>query len=348
VSSAALEASAAGPPPRWAGLAKGIAVLVGLLIIAPMLLRPIVDDPPQKGPDGSSFGTVGGGVAAVADLAQKFGYPYSRRLTPLDQAGQFDKHPLDPTATLVVLDTSISDDAAQDVAEFVRSGGQLVASIDSVSHWTSVMSDAATSFVRTPTDGKPVEAVASVATNPALTQLKVLGSTSFDPVSTIDATQLASRNGLPIVLSVPVGDGSIVALADSSMLTNRLLGEADNAAFALELMGNGTRPIVFAEEPHGFGAALSPSGLPTNVRWFLFGLFVAAILLMITRSKRNGPPELAHRELAPARSTYLLSLASAIDRSNRGPGRNQNKSASRNRSPITAPDPAPNQKPTEN
>jgi hypothetical protein len=194
-----------------------------------------------------------------------------------------------------------------------------VTSIDSTTHWTSGFTGIDKTFVRQPTDGNLADATVSMNTNPALTSLKVKGSTSFDLslAPDLEAVPLATRDDAVIAVSIPVGEGQLIALADSSMLTNDLLAEADNAAFALELLGNGSRPIVFAEEPHGFGASLTPTGLPSNVRWFLFGLLAATLLLMITKTKRNGPPELAHRELAPARSGYLLSLGATIDRANR-------------------------------
>jgi hypothetical protein len=301
-------------------LFKRLLIILGILAVFLVLLRPFVNDPPQKGPEGSSFGTVGGGVAALADLAKSYNYPYARRLTSLDDASRFGKHPLDPKSVLVILDTTVSSDAAANIDAFVSSGGRLVASIDSTSHWTASIVGVAKAFTRETTDGKPTNAGAALATNTSIGTLTVAGGSGFDaalfpelPAGKVSA--VANRNDKPIAVQAPIGDGVVILLADASMLTNQLLGETDNAAFALELLGNGTRPIVFAEEPHGFGASLTPTGLPANVRWFLIGLIVAALLWMITRSKRNGPPELAHRELAPARSVYLLSLVASIDRS---------------------------------
>jgi hypothetical protein len=314
-----LAPSSVGVKPRWPGILKWIAIFGGLTVLLLTLIRPIVNDPPQKGPAGSSFGTVGLGVAALADLADRFDYPYVRRVTPLDQADTFDRYPLSRESVLVVLETSLSEGAAADVEAFLAGGGQLVTSIDSTTHWTSGFTGIDKTFVRQPTDGNLADATVSMNTNPALASLKVKGSTSFDlsRAPGLNAVPLATRNDAVIAVSIPVGEGQLIALADSSMLTNDLLAEADNAAFALELLGNGSRPIVFAEEPHGFGASLTPTGLPSNVRWFLFGLLAATLLLMITKTKRNGPPELAHRELAPARSGYLLSLGATIDRANR-------------------------------
>jgi hypothetical protein len=241
-------------------------------------------------------------------------------------------HPLNPASVLVILDTTVSSDATTNIEAFVSSGGRLIASIDTTSHWTSSIVDVASAFTRETTDGKLTDAGAALPTNPSIVSLTVKGGSGFDTtlfpeLPTGNVKALANRTDKPIVVQAPIGEGDVIFLADASMLTNELLGETDNAAFALELLGNGTRPIIFAEEPHGFGASLTPTGLPSNVRWFLVGLITATLLLMVTRTKRNGPPELAHRELAPARSTYLLSLVASIDRSEktarRRPSRNK-------------------------
>ena len=56
-----------------------------------------------------------------------------------------------------------------------------------------------------------------------------------------------------LLLVEPAGRGRIALLADTSPLQNRLLGEADNAAFALALSGRG--PLTFVESVHGYGPA---------------------------------------------------------------------------------------------
>lgn len=322
-------------------------IILAIAAVFLLLARPFVNDPPQKGPNGSSFGTVEGGVAALADLAKSYDYPYVRRVTSLDDASRFGKYPLDPKSVLIVLDTTVSAEAAANIEDFVSNGGRLVASVDSTTHWTAPFSKVSSGFTREPTGAKPTTARALVKTNPQVTTLTVDGSSFFDAtlfadLSTGNYEFIANRNSLPIAVQAPIGAGEVVLLADASMLTNGLLGETDNAAFALELLGNGTRPIVFAEEPHGFGASLTPTGLPANVRWFLAGLIAATLLLMITRSKRNGPAELAHRELPPARSTYLLSLVASIDRREKKsrlvPSRNKTMPTPDTATPDTTPD----------
>jgi hypothetical protein len=319
VSSEALGASRRVQP-RWATAIKRVAIIGGVVLFLLFGLGPLVDDPPQKGPVGSSFGTVGGGVAALADLAKEFDYRFTRRTTPMDEMGPYDAFPIDASSVLVVLDAELDDKAATDVSEFVNNGGRLVASVDSKNHWTASIpsiSEVANSWRNNVSiDASPGPTTASIPSRPEIQLLQVEGSFAFasDSNPATDPATIAERADQAVAVRVEVGEGEVILLADASMLTNRLLGKADNAAFALELLENGTRPIVFAESPHGFGASLGPTGLPSNVRWFLIGLVLATLLLMITRSKRNGPPEIAYRELAPARSTYLLSLAASIDR----------------------------------
>ena len=108
------------------------------------------------------------------------------------------------------------------------------------------------------------------------------------------------------------GRGRIVLLADSSPLQNRLLGEADNAAFALALSGRG--PLTFVESVHGYGPQRGLAALPARFGWALIGLLLAALVFMVARGRRLGPPERERRELPPPRRAYVDALAATMAR----------------------------------
>ncbi len=337
--------------PRWATLLKRVTIIAGVVVALLVVLRPLVNDPPQKGPDGSSFATVEGGVAALADLAATYNYPVSRRTTSLDQSATTDPYPLATNSVLVVLNAEVSNDAANDLALFVRRGGTLVASVDRPGGWTSLIADAVDlddSFPKIDPNRQTGDTVGNASTSESsglvAKQLRVIGTQSFhlkedEGAQTIPVDAIAFREGLPIAVTVSIDAGQMTLVSDASMFTNAQLDKADNAAFALELLGSGLRPIVFAEEPHGFRSSLTPTGLPKNVRHFLWGLVAATVLLMITRGKRNGPPELAHRELAPPRSLYLTSMATSLDKLERGPRERFRRAPSApTASPIPHPD----------
>jgi hypothetical protein len=106
----------------------------------------------------------------------------------------------------------------------------------------------------------------------------------------------------------------VALLADTSPLTNELLGTDDDAALGLALAGPAGRPVVFAESVHGYGRANGLSALPTGWRVALAGLLAAAIVLMLARGRRLGPPERADRLLPPARREHVDAVAATLRR----------------------------------
>jgi Domain of unknown function (DUF4350) len=114
-----------------------------------------------------------------------------------------------------------------------------------------------------------------------------------------------------------VGRGRLELLTDSSPLQNRRLGFGDNAAFGLALAGRRNRPVEFLESYHGYGAGSGLSALPLAWKLLLAGLGLAALVYMVARGRRFGPPEEEGRSLAPPRREYVDSLAAVVARSKR-------------------------------
>jgi hypothetical protein len=119
-------------------------------------------------------------------------------------------------------------------------------------------------------------------------------------------------DGGALLLVLTAGRGRIALLADTSPLQNRLLGEADNAALALALSGRG--PLTFVESVHGYGPARGLAALPARFGWALIGLALAALVLMVARGRRLGPPEPERRDLPPPRRAYVDALAATMAR----------------------------------
>ncbi len=114
-----------------------------------------------------------------------------------------------------------------------------------------------------------------------------------------------------------LGRGSLLLLSDSSPLQNRFLGDGNNAAFGLALAGGRSRPVAFLESYHGYGTGSGLSALPLSWKLLLAGLGLAAVVYMIARGRRFGPPEEEGRSLAPPRREYVDSLAAVVARSRR-------------------------------
>jgi hypothetical protein len=93
-----------------------------------------------------------------------------------------------------------------------------------------------------------------------------------------------------------------------------MLGEDDDAAFALAAAGPASRPVLFFETYHGYGQSSGLAAIPGRW-WTAFGLgAVAVAVLMLARGRRFGPPEADERELAPPRREYVESLAGVLAR----------------------------------
>lgn len=305
-----------------------LVVATGTVLIFGQLLGPAFGDRPVQGPKGSSHSTTGNGVAALAELATGFNYRVVRYGYPLKDISRFSKHPIAENATLVILDADITQNDLAEVRNFVRNGGTLLANLNASDDWLTgfhELRDYGASYTGSPSFsfGQPTEVQRSAVDATATTDdgtgysLRVLAGSSFTLApdgADAGVTKLVQRKNETTGIRVKVDRGQIFALTDASMFSNDLLDQGDNAAFALALFGPISQPVVFAEEPHGYRTADDATGLPRNVRWFLGGLLMATLTLMWSRSRRNGPPEYPTRELAPARSRYLESLSSEIDR----------------------------------
>jgi hypothetical protein len=111
---------------------------------------------------------------------------------------------------------------------------------------------------------------------------------------------------------VTPGRGSLVLLASSSPLQNGALGQADNAAFALDLVPAGST-VVFDEYDHGFGHAGSGlAGLPAAWRWGLAFVLLSVLVWVLSAARRFGPPDPPARITVPARVRYVDAMATLL------------------------------------
>jgi hypothetical protein len=131
------------------------------------------------------------------------------------------------------------------------------------------------------------------------------------------ARPLVTAGGRTVVALARVGRGRIYLLADSSPLQNRLLANADNAAFGLALAGPPARPVDFLESYHGYGRSSGLAALPLAWKLLLGGLALAALVYMVARGRRFGPPQREGRDLPPPRREYVEALAAGIARAGR-------------------------------
>ena len=260
--------------------------LVALLVAVNLVLRFLgtLTGGTPGGPRSSSYATSSRGAAAYAELLGRNGHPIDQERKLPHQA------PPDAVTTVFLLDPpSVGTQDLAAIRRYVQSGGHLVASGLSPHAMHQLVAN-----VPTRVHGPPIVHEDGLA------------------IETGGATEWRDEN---LVAVRRTGRGTVVFLADSSPLQNRLLGSADDAAFGLALAGPRHRPVEFLESYHGYGTGTGLSALPLSWKLLLGGLGLASLVYMVARGRRFGPPEPEGRSLPPPRREYVDSLAAVVARS---------------------------------
>jgi hypothetical protein len=275
-------------------------VFAGALLVAG-LVQSASQPTPTDGPAGSSFATHGEGTAALVDLLEANGYNVVRERRALAEV------PPPPGDTIVVVngsDLSSEDEAA--LSTHAAAGGRII-----------LVGSTRLDFIldRSPTEFERTE-------EPARALLPVDG---FGELTGVDARWVWRNAGslVPVVGNSQgtlagvesVADGTVVALADTSVIANAGLANADNALLAVRAIGEPTATVRFVEYIHGFTQPTGLAALPTRWKQALLVLALAGAVWLLARSRRFGPPEAASRSLAPPRSAYVDAVAATLDSS---------------------------------
>ncbi len=286
--------------PRSPGARALVAAIAFFAVLNVIVLVVSSVSPEPGGKDGSAYATQPRGAAAYAELLRRAGHPIAYLRDPLAQAR------LDPDGTVVVLEADLEDEERATLARFVRAGGRLVAAGERAG--AGVVARAP----RWSEDGvENALPTVPVPETTGVSRVRSAGGGSF----------AAPRGALPVLGADPVllavaraGRGRALLLADSSPLQNRLLGEADNAALGIGLAGAPGRRVTFVESVHGFGRETGLAALPARWQFGLGVALLAALVLLLARARRLGPPELADDEPTPARREHVEAIALALRR----------------------------------
>jgi Domain of unknown function (DUF4350) len=274
-------ATAQAPSTAW----RGWVAAAGAVVLSFVLFGLVADAfaPGPQGPAESSFATSPSGLAAWAELLNRAGHPVGQLRAPLASAQ------VSPSSTLVVIGaTDLSPGGASHLRTFVDRGGRLVLGGGALDRVMPALISSPPSW--NPTGPRTY----SVGGRSVVTA----GAGSFG------GTRLLSLRSL--------GSGTVVLLADSSPVENRLLGLRDNAQLAIDLAGPAGRPVVFAEALHGYGQATGLAAIPGNW-WLAFaGLALAGGTWALSRGRRLGPPESPPPPAVPPRSAYVEALAATL------------------------------------
>jgi hypothetical protein len=127
------------------------------------------------------------------------------------------------------------------------------------------------------------------------------------------ATALLGSAGQTLAATMPVGAGRVDLIADSSVFANSHLGDADNAAFALDVFGPPRSRVTISVANQSSGSGLGV--LPGSWQLALLFLLFAWVAWVFSVGKRLGPPDgVDDRLAAPARRSYVDSLATLLTR----------------------------------
>lgn len=289
------------PLPWWRGRRSAVrwggALLAGLVLLE-LTLAAIGYATGGSGPQGpplSSYSTTGDGLAAYAGLLRNEGRAVTQLRTRLDDAR------LDAGATVVLLGPDrVTDAEAGALRSFLAAGGRLIAGGPEPAWLRRVIPDAPAWSAAGAPVARPLAPVEEVA---GVRRVRTAGRGSWSGGGALPL--LGGAGGAGIVASVAAaGAGRVVLLADASMLSNRRLDQADNAAFGLAAAGP-ARPVLFAEAAHGYGASTGLGALPARWRAALVGLAGAALVWLWAMGRRLGPPEAAGRSLPPPRHAFV-------------------------------------------
>ena len=113
-------------------------------------------------------------------------------------------------------------------------------------------------------------------------------------------------------LFIPHGQGTVVLVGGSSFMSDRSLNHADNAEFAMGVLGQG--PVVMGT-PSAPGPAVSVwTALPTGAKAVIWELIVAAGVFALARGRRIGRP-VEEEPVSPIPSGELVHATARLYRS---------------------------------
>jgi hypothetical protein len=140
----------------------------------------------------------------------------------------------------------------------------------------------------------------------------VLAGTAADTLGG-EAT-LPRRAGGTATVTRGIGRGTALLVPDAEPLRNRSLATGDHAAEALALAGAPASRIAFVESVHGYREETGLAALPDRLQTCLLLLALAALVFLLARGRRLGPPEAQARALPPPRRAHVEALAAALAR----------------------------------
>ncbi|HMS24589.1 MAG TPA: DUF4350 domain-containing protein [Acidimicrobiia bacterium] len=290
-----------------------------------------------RGSQGSSYATISGGNRAWSELLAANSIKVTRdrgkaTLPPLDRVQSYGTDlsslRLDRTTqTVVVLAGALPSNEAKDVARFVRNGGRLIT--DNPHLLEVLLKNRVTVFVEGSQNLFPSSE--NVSGLDGIEEVEGSGTGSLTYKSNNDVrsvlidtqdsqTDIAQGTNELIHDNAAIfrlGNGDVIALPDTGMVSNGGLPRKDNALFSLRIVGSLRSEVTFIEGVHGFDDARGFAGMPLSWRVAIVGLFVAFVIFACAQGRRFGVGEEPNRDLGPRRIYFAHALAQALKKSKR-------------------------------
>jgi hypothetical protein len=122
-----------------------------------------------------------------------------------------------------------------------------------------------------------------------------------------------------VVRSARVGDGRIVWWAGSTPLTNEAIAEAGNFELLLNVLGSGSRTILWDEHYHGYARSLWSYAARTPLPWAGAYLALVAVAALLTWSRRPGPVRPAVEDARTSAMEFVQTMGGLYQRAGVAP-----------------------------
>ena len=283
------------------------AIVLGILLLLMMAAAAYLKSEQDKG-DGhpSSYSALRKGAKAAFLLLQQSGYPVERwKQSPRELPG--DGH-----GVLLVVAEPVhypSDEESAALSRFLLHGGSVLAA--------GLLPDSFVSKAAATVGRVRIGSVECKAVAPSrLTRggsISMDGAFKWDPDDRSPVVHFEDENGNAVVVSYPVGNGSVIWWASAWPLVNAGIREKNN----LELLLNSTsgyRRILWDEyyqDEHRSTSAHKPI---RAYKWALAQLALMALVAVLTFSRRSGPLVPLQQESRLSPLEYIETLGSVFQR----------------------------------
>jgi hypothetical protein len=284
-----------------------VSVVAGVIVIGALvqLTSAVTEGSTPTGPSSSSYSPASNGLEAYDELLSRSGRHVVQLTVPLT------KSQIGRGSTLLIAspqywtsgDVAVVQNVLSSAGRVVLMGqppAGLLAALLAGSHptWSSAQVETAAS-----TGGGPLVY--------GVTQVESSGPGAWSSTGSANPV-LVSDAGF-LALFAQVDGGNLVLVATPAPVSNELIGQADNAAFALDIAGSSGTTVVFDEYDHGYGhPGGGYGGLPNFWKAALILGLIAVLVWMWSASRRIGPPEDPERLLPPPRIRYVDAIATML------------------------------------